>query len=237
MLGKLTKELNKAANPRKAKLLGRYFKTGPGEYGAGDVFLGIMVPEQRKIAKNYINISLKDIQRLLNSRYHEYRLVALIILVEKYKKADKINKKDIVDLYLKNVRLSRVNNWDLVDLSAPKILGEYLIDKKKDVLYTLVKSRNLWVRRVAVLSTFAFIKNQKFSDALNISRILISDREDLIHKAVGWALREIGKRNLETEKKFLNKFAPVMPRVMLRYAAEKLKKADRQKYLSSKFKK
>jgi 3-methyladenine DNA glycosylase AlkD len=229
---KLVKDLQKLANSSKASLLSRYFKTGKGEYGEGDRFLGIMVPEQRKLAKEYFQVlKLTDVQKLLNSKIHEFRLTALLILVEKYKKADQESKEKIVDLYLVSVKKGRVNNWDLVDLSAPRILGDYLLDKEKDVLYNLVEAKSLWERRVAVISTFAFIRENKFYDTLSLSKLLLSDREDLIHKAVGWALREVGKKDLRVEIKFLKKFNSVMPRVMLRYAIEKFPLEERKKYL------
>jgi 3-methyladenine DNA glycosylase AlkD len=191
-----------------------------------------MVPEQRKLAKEYFQVlKLTDVQKLLNSKIHEFRLTALLILVEKYKKADQESKEKIVDLYLVSVKKGRVNNWDLVDLSAPRILGDYLLDKEKDVLYNLVEAKSLWERRVAVISTFAFIRENKFYDTLSLSKLLLSDREDLIHKAVGWALREVGKKDLRVEIKFLKKFNSVMPRVMLRYAIEKFPLEERKKYL------
>ena len=235
MLKDLLTDLNKSANPKKAKILASFFKTGKGEYGEGDIFLGITVPKQREIAKKYLDLDLKNIQTLLDSKYHEFRLTALIVLVYQYEAAKKNRdeklKKVIVDFYLKNIKRSRVNNWDLVDLSAPKLLGEYLLDKKKDVLYNLAKSENLWARRVAILSTLTFIKKNNFIDTLKISKIFIFDKEDLIHKAVGWMLREVGKKNVETEIKFLNKFYKKMPRVMLRYSLEKFTAEDRRKYL------
>ena len=235
MLKNLIKDLNIIANPNKAKILASFFKTGKGEYGEGDIFLGITVPKQREITKKYLDLDLKNIQTLLDSKYHEFRLTALIILVYQYEEAKKYKdeklKKEIIDFYLKNVRRSRVNNWDLVDLSAPKILGSYLLDKKKDLLYDLARSKNLWERRVAILSTFAFIRKNNFRDALKISKILISDTDDLIQKAVGWMLREGGKKNLIMEEKFLDKYAKIMPRVMLRYAIERFNKEDRLRYL------
>ena len=235
MLKNLIKDLNIIANPNKAKILASFFKTGKGEYGEGDIFLGITVPKQREITKKYLDLDWVHLGKLLNSKFHEYRLTALIILVDQYeiarKNKDEKLKKEIIDFYLKNVRRSRVNNWDLVDLSAPKILGSYLLDKKKDLLYDLARSKNLWERRVAILSTFAFIRKNNFRDALKISKILISDTDDLIQKAVGWMLREGGKKNLIMEEKFLDKYAKIMPRVMLRYAIERFNKEDRLRYL------
>jgi len=231
MFKELIKELNKEARPQKAKDLAWYFKTGPGEYGEGDAFLGITVPIQRKIAKKYTNLSLSDIQRLLDSKYHEHRLTALLILVDKYENAREDIKKKIVDFYLLAAKRGRINNWDLVDLSAPKIVGNYLLDREVKILYNLAKSENLWERRITVLSTFSFIKEKKYNESLKLARVLISDKEDLIHKAVGWMLREIGKRNKKEEINFLNKYYKKMPRVMLRYAIEKLNKKERLKYL------
>jgi 3-methyladenine DNA glycosylase AlkD len=231
-LEKLKKELQDLADVSQAKALQRFFKTNKGEYGEGDIFLGIKVPVQRSVAKKYTNLNLNEIQELLDSKIHEHRLVALFILIDKYKKADKEEKREIVDLYLKNY--NNINNWDLVDLSAPKILGDFLADKQdKSVLYEFAKSDNLWKKRIAVLATFAFIDEKQFKDALAISEIFLKDREkhDLIHKAVGWMLREIGKRNLEIEEEFLKKHYKDMPRTTLRYAIERFPEEKRKKYL------
>lgn len=235
MLKNICSDLNNLKNPEKARDLQRFFKTGKGEYGEGDIFLGIVVPLQRRVAKKYLDLSLDDLQKLLDSKIHEYRLTALFILVAKFKKAE--NKKEIVDFYLKNTK--NINNWDLVDLSAPNILGEYLVDKNRSILYKLVRSIIIWERRIAVLATFAFIKkkqdcfsrNNNFDDSLKIAEILIDDKHDLIHKAVGWMLREVGKRDLKTEEDFLKKFYKKMPRTMLRYAIEKMDETKRQGYL------
>lgn len=226
-LASLKKDLFRLRNPEKARALQRFFKTGKGEYGEGDIFLGIVVPEQRVVAKKYPDLSLNDLQELLNSKIHEYRLTALFILVAKYKKTE--NKKEIVDFYLKNTR--NINNWDLVDLSAPKILGEYLIDRDRKILYKLARSKNLWERRISILATFIFIKDGDFSDSLKTAEILIKDDHDLIHKAVGWMLREVGKRDLKTEEIFLKKYYKRMPRVMLRYAIEKFPDSKRRRFL------
>jgi len=223
----IQKELKKLANPSKAKLLQRFFKTGKGEYGEGDIFLGIMVPEQRKVAKKYNDITLQDVQKLLSSKIHEQRLISLFILIDKYKKA--IDKKEIVDFYLRNTE--NINNWDLIDLSAPKIIGDYLLDKPKDVLYRLAKSKDLWERRIVILSTAEFIRNNRFEDTLKISEILLNDEHDLIHKGVGWMLREVGKRDQAVEEKFLKKHYKKMPRTMLRYAIEKFSEEKRKFYL------
>ena len=225
----IKKDLQKLANPKQAEILQRFFKTGKGEYGEGDIFLGIKVPEQREVAKKY-DLTLEEIQDLLSDKVHEYRLTALFILVNKYKKSDKKNKKEIFDFYLKNTK--SINNWDLVDLSAPNIVGDYLLDKDKSILYKLAKSDNLWEKRIAVLATFAFIKDNQFEDAFKISEILLKDNHDLIHKAVGWMLREIGKRNLEAEERFLNNHYKKMPRTMLRYAIERFPESKRKYYLN-----
>jgi len=227
----LKKELKKISNPKQAEILQRFFKTGKGEYGEGDVFLGIKVPLQRKIAKKYPNLTLKEINELLSSRMHEERLTSLFILIRKYEKGDAKLKKEIFNFYLKNT--NKINNWDLVDLSAPKIIGNYLLDKPKDSLYKLAKSKSLWEKRIAVLSTFEFIRNNQFKDTLSISEILLKDKHDLIHKAVGWMLREIGKRNHEVEESFLKKYYKQMPRTMLRYAIEKFDEKKRRFYLGA----
>ena len=231
MLNKLKQDLQKLANKEKAVILQRFFKTGKGEYGHGDIFLGITVPDQRKIAKKYINLNLKQIKELLKSKMHEHRLIVLLLLVEKYKKADENIKKDIINFYLSHTNY--INNWDLVDLSSHQILGDYLINKDKNILYKLANSNNLWEKRISIISTYTFIRNNKFQDTLNISRILLDDKHDLIHKAVGWMLREIGKRNLEIEENFLKKYYKKMPRTMLRYAIEKFDKNKREFYLKS----
>jgi len=225
----LRKDLKKSSNKDKAKLLQRFFKTGKGEYAEGDIFLGISVPQQRKLAKKYSNLDILTLQSLLDSKIHEERLIALLILVENYKKSHEEQKYQISSFYLKNTK--NINNWDLVDLSAPNILGNYLLEKPKDILYQLATSENLWEKRIAVLSTFAFIKNSRFNEALKIARILINDSHDLIHKAVGWMLREIGKRSLQEEENFLRTSYKEMPRTMLRYAIEKFPEEKRQAYL------
>jgi len=227
LIHEIQADFKKAANKEKAKLLQRFFKTGKGEYGEGDIFLGIIVPIQRKIAYKYDGLDLEDIQKLLSSKIHEYRLTALFILVKKYKKAD--DKKIIFDFYLKNT--PNINNWDLVDLSAPKIVGDYLSDKSKTILYKLAKSDNIWERRISILATFEFIKQNKFEDSIKIAEMLLNDKHDLIHKGVGWMLREIGKKNQKVEERFLQKYYKDMPRTMLRYAIEKFSQEKRRLYL------
>src|SRR3989338_290906 len=229
MLTLIKKDLQKHANAECAKLLSRYFKTGKGEYGEGDVFLGVKVGPQREISKKYVNLTLKDLQELLSSKIHEYRLVSIFILIDKYKKADEKGKKEIADFYLKNTK--NINNWDLIDLSSGKIVGNYLLDKNKFVIYKLSKSKSLWERRISIMATSEFIRNNKFDHTLKISEMLLYDKHDLIHKAVGWMLREVGKRNHVAEEKFLKKYYKKMPRTMLRYAIEKFDERKRKHYL------
>lgn len=230
MINLIKEDLRRLKNPEKATILAGFFKTGKGEYGEGDIFLGVNVPEQRKVAKRYLNATLKDIQRLLSSKVHEERLTALIILIAKHQKADTALKKRIFDFYLKNIRY--INNWDLVDISARHIIGDYLIDKQRAILYRLAVSKQLWERRIAVMATFRFIKEDQFEDTLKISKMLLNDEHDLIHKAVGWMLREVGKRDKKIEEGFLKKHYKEMPRTMLRYAIERFSEAERRFYLS-----
>lgn len=229
MINKILKELKFKKNAEQAEVLSRFFKTGKGQYGEGDIFWGIKVPVLREISKKFIGASLKDIQGLLDSKVHEHRMVGMFILIEKYKKAE--NKREIYDFYLKNTR--NINNWDLVDLTAPNIVGSFLKENKKErkVLYSLVKSSNLWERRIAILSTFTLLRENDFKDALKISEILLKDEQDLIHKAVGWMLRELGKRDKDVEVEFLEKYCKVMPRTMLRYSLEKFNIKERKKYM------
>ena len=229
-INKIIKEINLLKNPQKAKILARFFKTGKGEYGEGDIFLGITVPQQRSIAKRYSDLIFPDLQKLIESPIHEYRLICLLILVEEYKKGSPKEKKNIVAFYLKNTK--KINNWDLVDLSAHKILGDYLLDKNKKIIYQLAESENLWERRISILTTFNFIGKGEFEDSLKIAEILLNDKHDLIHKAIGWMLREIGKRDIEAEEVFLRKFHKSMPRTMLRYAVEKFEDKKRKYYLN-----
>jgi len=231
MLEKLLQEIEKLANPTKAKNHYRFFKTGKGEYGEGDKFYGLTVPEQRTLSKKYKNLSLEELQKLINSPWHEHRSLALMILTLQYPKADENGKKLICDFYLENAK--RINNWDLVDISAPKIPGDYLFDKDKSILYKFAKSNNLWEKRISIMSTFGFLRRGKYEDTLAIAEILLHDKHDLIHKAVGWMLREIGKRDQAIEEKFLIKYYKIMPRTMLRYAIEKFEEKKRRWYLES----
>jgi len=228
-LQELKIKLKKSAKPETKKVLEYFFKTKPGDYAENDIFLGIKVPEMRKIATKYYSLPFKDLEKLLNDKIHEYRFIALIILSENFKKEDEKGKKEIFNFYLKNIQT--IDNWDLVDLSAPKIVGAYLGNKDKRILYKLARSKNFWERRIAIVSTFSFIRNNDFFDTLTISELLINDEEDLIHKAVGWMLRELGKKDKTVLILFLNKFANQMPRTMLRYSIEKFSKAERKKYL------
>jgi 3-methyladenine DNA glycosylase AlkD len=232
MLSELLNEIKSQKNDLNAKNLQRFFKTGKGQYGEGDVFLGIKVPIQRQIVKKYWNqTTLKDIQELLNSKFHEERMIGLLILVEIYKKSkkDKLKQRQIFEFYLKNT--SRINNWDLVDLSAPNIVGDFSRVEGTEIIKFLAKSKNIWERRIAIISTAAFIKNRIFGETLAISDMLIKDEHDLIHKAVGWMLREVGKRNQEVLEIFLKERYKTMPRTMLRYAIEKFPEDKRKKYL------
>jgi 3-methyladenine DNA glycosylase AlkD len=231
-LSEIRKEILKQKNPAQALILQRFFKTGKGEYGEGDRFYGIKVPVQRTIAKQFKELPLEDLKVLMNSKVHEERLIAAFILVDQYKMGDEKKKKIIFDFYLTNRK--GINNWDLVDLSAPKIVGEYLLYKEKDVLYKFARSKDLWEKRIAILSTQTFIREHFFEDALKISAILLNDKHDLIHKAVGWMLREIGNRDLQTEEEFLKKHYKLMPRTMLRFAIEKFPELKRKAYLKGK---
>lgn len=197
----------------------RFFKTGPGEYGEGDKFLGIRVPVTRKVARKYRGLSLQLVLELLKSEYHEERLLALFMLVDLFKRGNEEEQKKVYHAYLGHT--DTINNWDLVDGSAHQIVGGYLADRDKKPLYKLAKSRSLWERRIAIIATFYFIKRDEFTETLKISEMLLLDEEDLIHKAVGWMLREVGKHDLEVEENFLRKHYKKMPRTMLRYAIEK----------------
>ena len=229
MLNQIQQTLEELGNPEIADHSQRFFKTGPGEYGEGDVFRGIRVPVLRKVARQFKGVSLDTVIELLHSEYHEDRLMALFILVDKYKKKDPEQRQRIYDLYLQNTEY--INNWDLVDSSAHKIVGPHLENRDRSILYKLVKSDMLWERRIAMMATFFFIHKDDFEDALNLAEILLHDEEDLIHKVVGWMLRELGKRNFDLEDGFLQQHYKEMPRTMLRYAIEKFPEDRRQAYL------
>ena len=211
----------------------RFFKTGKGEYGEGDRFLGIRVPTIRKCVKEYREISLEDTLKILKSPFHEARLLALLILVAKYSAAKMGSEKDAIHrLYRSHTKF--INNWDLVDCSAEHIVGAHLYSKDRKPVYQLVGSKSLWDRRIGIMSTFYFVKREDFSDTLAIAELLLHDKEDLIHKAVGWMLREVGKRSMNAEERFLAKHYKEMPRTMLRYAIEKLPESERLAYLHGK---
>jgi len=231
-LKEIRKNLKKYSSREKAKILQGFFKTGIGEYGEGDIFLGVKVPCIRKAAKQYYNLSLKETLELLKSPIHEERLLALLILVLKYDRREEVDKKKVYEVYLAHTKY--INNWDLVDLTAPHIVGAFLMDKCKKSLFALAKSKLLWERRISIVSTHYFIRNNEFNETLKIAKILISDEQDLIHKACGWMLREVGKRDIAKEEEFLTKHHKVMPRAMLRYAIERFPEAKRQSYLKCK---
>ena len=229
-VSQIKKELRAVASPAKAEILSRFFKTGKGDYGEGDKFLGVVVPEQRAIAKRHRDLALAEIEQLLYSRYHEERLTALLILTYQFPSANEEAQKKIYDFYIKHSR--QINNWDLVDVTAPNIVGAWLSDKDRKVLFDFAKSDNLWQRRIAIISTFYFIRRGDYLDTIKLAKILLNDRHDLIHKAVGWMLREVGK-NCGTKilTDFLDEHKSKMPRTMLRYAIEKLPPDWRAKYL------
>ena len=226
----LQARLRSLGSPKDAAFLAGFFKTGPGQYGEGDVFIGVRVPVIRKVAKDFNELPLPEVEILLHSPIHEERLAALVILVMQAAKADTKTRKAIYDFYLANTKF--INNWDLVDLSAPQIVGTYLADKSRKPLYRLAKSSWLWDRRISILATFHFIRGDDFDDTLRISEILLADREDLMHKAVGWMLREVGKQNVAVLEGFLGLHCRVMPRTMLRYAIERFPEKKRRAYMA-----
>lgn len=228
---KLLTELHDAGNAAIAAHSQKFFKTGKGEYGEGDIFLGIRVPVIRTIIKKYLTLSISDVCTVLKSEYHEVRLAALLIFVAQFTRAKNEDvKKKIYTAYLKHTKY--INNWDLVDCSAPQIVGGYLFTRARDELYRRVVSPVLWDRRISILATFYFIRQNDFTDTLALAEKLLEDKEDLIHKAVGWMLREVGKRDVAIEKEFLNKYCAEMPRTMLRYAIEKFPEEERRRYLT-----
>ncbi len=222
-------ELKKFSSFKKAKTSAWFFKTGKGQYGAGDVFIGVTVPEQRVVAKKFADLPLPEILKLLQSKVHEHRLTGLIILVEQYKKGNEKEKAAIIKFYIKNRKY--VNNWDLVDSSARYILGDWLLKRDRKILYTLARSKNIWDRRIAIVATHAFIVKGDFADTIKISLLLADDSHDLIHKAVGWMLRELGKRDRKTLVKFLSSHRSKLPRTALRYAIEHFSPRERTLYL------
>ena len=228
-LVKIRDRLRQLESKETAAVLQRFFKTGAGEYGEGDVFIGIKVPPLRKLSSEFGDATLPTLRTLLKSKIHEERTLALMILARQFAGADENLRERIYDFYLAHTRF--INNWDLVDGSAPYIVGPFLWERDRSELYRLAKSSSLWERRIAMLATFYFIRQNDFNDALQISALLIDDKHDLIHKAVGWMLREIGKRNLAAEESFLKVHCRTMPRTMLRYAIERFPESQRRKYL------
>lgn len=223
-------ELQKYIIPGKKEIYQRFFKTGKGEYGEGDVFIGLKMPDIRKVSRKYKDLSITEIQKLLNSEIHEYRMVGLLILVLQFTKSDSEKKEEIYNFYLKNTKA--INNWDLVDLTANKIVGAFLLDKKdRSILYDLASSGDLWKERIAMIATFAFIRANDFKDALKLAEVFLHHKHDLIHKASGWMLREIGKRDQKVLENFLDKNCTKMPRTMLRYSIEKFDNEKRKGYL------
>ncbi len=232
-LNLLQRELNSLKDLVRAKNSAWFFKTGKGQYGEGDSFLGITVPVQRAVAKRYKNLTLAEIKRMLQSPIHEHRFTALEILVFQFEEADKRQKEKIFKFYISNSR--NINNWDLVDTSARYIVGQFLIDRPRTLLYKLAVSSNLWQRRIAIVSTSIFIARNDFSDALKISRLLLFDKHDLIHKAVGWMLREVGKRDQVVLLDFLKQNYDILPRTTLRYSIERFPYATRKNLLAGRF--
>jgi len=223
------KRLRSLACPEQAAILSRFFKTGPGQYGEGDRFIGVKVPVTRRVAKEFKDLPLAEVESLLHSEIHEERLLALVILVGQFEKGDDATRKSIYDLYLAN--MTHINNWDLVDLSAPQIVGGYLENRSRKPLYRLAKSASLWERRTSIVATHWLIRQGNFADTLRIAEKLLGDREDLIHKAVGWMLREVGKREVAALEEFLDQHCRVMSRTMLRYAIERFPDKKRRAYL------
>lgn len=234
MIYQIKSSLHSLSNPQKALILQRFFKTGKGQYGEGDIFLGITVPEVREIAKKYWKeVNLKDLTELLHSKIHEERSLALYVLVDKFEKSkDKKEQEEIINFYIKPENVKWINNWDLVDLSCYKILGKYLFENqdKINILYDFAKSENLWIKRIAIISTFAFIKEKQFQHTIKICQVLLNDKHHLIHKATGWMLREIGKRDKQILVNFLDKNHTKMARISVSYATEKLNKEQKILY-------
>lgn len=231
MIKAIIKELKEVSNKKKVETVSRFFKTGKGEYGEGDIFVGINVPNSRIVAKKYAKeIDFVNLQKLISSQIHEYRLTALLIIVEKFNnEKQEADKKLLIDFYLSNTQY--INNWDLVDLSCYKTLGIWLITKDKDILFELAHSKNIWEQRIAIITCLQFIKNEQYDTFLEIAELLLHHPHDLIHKAIGWLLRELGKKNIDLEKTFLKRHYKNMPRTMLRYSIEKFPEDQRQDYL------
>ncbi len=231
---KIRDEIIAQSNPDKALILSSFFQTKEGQYAEGDIFLGVTVPQIRKIVAHYKSLPLIEVTKLLQSKYHECRFAALVILVNQFERGNEEERESIYNFYLNHTQ--HINNWDLVDVSCHKIVGAWLLDKERSKLYDLAKSSWLWNQRIAIVSTWAFIRNNEFDDTLRLSEYFFTHSHHLIHKACGWMLREVGKRNKGTLIDFLDKFAPQMPRVMLRYSIEKLSKEERKTYLRTQIK-
>jgi 3-methyladenine DNA glycosylase AlkD len=229
----ISAQLHALASPDTAAILQRFFKTGPGQYGEGDLFLGIKIPPLRALAKQHRDADLASIVALLGSKYHEERMFALLLMMQFYATADGVGKQAAYDLYLGSTR--HINNWDLVDVSAPHIVGKHLEDRPRKALQRLAKSGSLWERRIAMVATLHFIRRNDFADTLRIAEMLLDDEHDLMHKAVGWMLREVGKRDQRTLEIFLQQHYPRLPRTALRYAIERFDPALRQQYLRRTF--
>ncbi len=228
----LEHKLAELADPAIAVHSAGFFKTGPGEYGEGDQFLGIRVPELRKLVRQFRDLAMEDVLELLHSAFHEKRLLAALMLVDRFQRGNEAEQQAIYDLYLEHIPAS-INNWDIIDTTCPHIMGAWLYKRDRFILYTLAASTNLWQRRASVLACFYFIRKNDFADGLKIAEILLLDREDLIHKASGWMLREIGKRDREVEERFLEKYCRTMPRTMLRYAIERFEQEKRKYYMEA----
>jgi 3-methyladenine DNA glycosylase AlkD len=227
---RVKQDLAALAEPERAKALARFFKTGKGQYGEGDRFLGIAVPLQRKVATKHRDLPLQAIAQLLKSGVHEHRSVALAILVLQFKRADEVTRQHILDFYL--TQTDNINNWDLVDSSGPYVAGQYLMDKPRQVLYRLAESPNLWERRIAIVSSLAFVKAGQLDDAFAMAELLLGDKHDLIHKAVGWVLREAGKISRSRQLEFIARHYGRIPRTALRYAIEHLAPTDRKRIVT-----
>ena len=230
-VGAVRRALKQRADPARAALLQRFFKTGPGEYGAGDRFYGLTVPSVRAVGAKCRSLSLDHIEALLQSAWHEERLLALVVLVDHYQRGDASRREAIYRLYRRNTR--RINNWDLVDCSAGHIVGAHLEKRDRGALRRLARSSLVWERRIAIIATFYYIRRGEFGETLRVARLLLDDDHDLIHKAVGWMLREVGKQNRGAEEQFLRACAHRMPRTMLRYAVERFPERVRRRYLTA----
>lgn len=230
MVRAVVRELRRRADPNKAAFFPRFFKAGKGEYAEGDRFLGVDVPQMRAVAKAFGDATLRDIERLLRDPFHECRFVGLLMLTERYRRGDDMAKQKAVDFYLAHI--DRVNNWDLVDLTAYSILGDWLVARNRSVLYRLAKKHHLWSQRIAIVSTYAFIRKGDLSDTFALAKLFLAHEHDLMHKATGWMLREAGKRDKKALSAFLKRHVRAMPRTMLRYAIEKYSASERKRWLA-----